>query len=49
MAQNTQPKSDPQNTSKPPENASAIIVLADGTVFYGQGVGAQTSAVGESR
>lgn len=32
---------------KPPTVASAVIVLADGTVFYGHGIGAQTSAVGE--
>ncbi len=32
---------------KPPKNASAIIVLADGSVFYGQGLGAQTTTVGE--
>ena len=35
------------STPKPPKNASAVIVLADGSVFYGQGVGAQTRTVGE--
>ena len=35
------------STPKPPKNASAVIVLADGSVFYGQGIGAQTKAVGE--
>ena len=34
-------------TSKPPEDASAVIVFADGTVLYGKGLGAQTVAVGE--
>ena len=36
-----------QTISKPPSNASAVIVFADGTTFYGQGIGAETSAVGE--
>ncbi len=36
-----------QPTSKPPKNASAIIVFADGTVLYGKGLGAETTAVGE--
>jgi len=31
----------------PPENATAALVLGDGTVFWGQGVGAEGSAVGE--
>lgn len=35
------------STSKPPKNASAVIVLADGSVFYGQGFGAETKTVGE--
>ena len=35
------------STPKPPKNASAVIVLADGSVFYGQGIGAETKAVGE--
>jgi len=35
------------STPKPPKNASAVIVLADGSVFYGQGIGAQTKTVGE--
>ncbi len=32
---------------KRPKNATAVIVLADGRVFWGRGIGAQTSAVGE--
>lgn len=40
-------KSNKQSTSEVPDNASAVIVLADGTVFYGHGVGAETSKVGE--
>lgn len=35
------------STPKPPKNASAVIVLSDGSVFYGQGIGAQTKTVGE--
>ena len=35
------------NTPKPPENASAVIVLSDGKTFYGKGLGAETQAVGE--
>ncbi|HTJ64387.1 MAG TPA: glutamine-hydrolyzing carbamoyl-phosphate synthase small subunit [Alphaproteobacteria bacterium] len=31
----------------PPPGATAALVLADGTVFWGQGVGAQGSTVGE--
>ncbi len=31
----------------PPEGTTAILVLADGTVFWGQGVGAEGRAVGE--
>jgi len=40
-------KSNKQSTSGAPDNASAVIVLADGTVFYGHGVGAETAKVGE--
>ena len=44
-------KKNKQSTSEVPqkaiEDASAVIVLADGTVFYGHGVGAETSKVGE--
>jgi len=40
-------KSNKQSTSDIPDNASAVIVLSDGTVFYGHGVGAETSKVGE--
>lgn len=36
-----------QPTSKPPKNASAVIIFADGTTFYGKGIGAETTAVGE--
>lgn len=32
---------------KQPSNATAVIVFADGTVFYGRGFGAETSSVGE--
>ena len=31
----------------PPEDATAALVLADGMVFWGQGVGAIGDAVGE--
>ena len=34
-------------TNHTPELATAAIILADGTVFYGRGIGAQTNAVGE--
>ena len=30
-----------------PEGATAVIVLADGTIFWGRGIGAATRAVGE--
>ena len=39
--------STPLSSVKPPKNASAVIVLSDGSVFYGQGIGAQTKTVGE--
>jgi carbamoyl-phosphate synthase small subunit len=32
---------------KQPENATAVIVTASGDVFWGQGIGAQTSSTGE--
>jgi carbamoyl-phosphate synthase small subunit len=32
---------------KPPRNATGIIVLADGSVFWGRGFGAETDNVGE--
>lgn len=35
------------SNAKPPKNASAVIVLADGSVFWGQGIGAATQTVGE--
>ena len=34
-------------TQSPPENATAALILVDGSVFWGQGVGAEGSAVGE--
>ncbi|MEC8200973.1 MAG: carbamoyl-phosphate synthase domain-containing protein, partial [Pseudomonadota bacterium] len=34
-------------TQTPPTNATAALVLGDGTVFWGQGVGVEGSAVGE--
>lgn len=34
------------NTKRPP-NATAVVVLSDGTIFWGRGFGAQTAAVGE--
>lgn len=33
--------------TKPPKDATAVIVLADGKTFYGKGLGAETHAVGE--
>ena len=33
--------------AKQPSDATAVIVFADGTVFYGRGFGAQTKSVGE--
>ena len=47
MAQFAPNKIKNQSTSKPPINASAVIVFADGTVLYGKGLGAETKAVGE--
>ncbi len=38
--------SDFSNIKRPP-NATAVIVLEDGTIFWGHGIGAQTSAIGE--
>lgn len=32
---------------KRPHNATAVIVLNDGSVFWGRGIGAQTRAIGE--
>ncbi|MFL2540905.1 MAG: glutamine-hydrolyzing carbamoyl-phosphate synthase small subunit [Candidatus Latescibacterota bacterium] len=34
-------------TQTPPENATAALILGDGSVFWGQGVGAEGNAVGE--
>ena len=36
-----------QAEPQPPEGATGALVLADGTVFWGTGLGAATSAVGE--
>lgn len=47
MSKNDTPIIKKQPTSKPPKNASAIIVFADGTMLYGKGLGAETTAVGE--
>lgn len=47
MAPSAPSKIDTQHTSKPPKDASAVIVFADGTVIYGKGLGAETTAVGE--
>ncbi|HIF25048.1 MAG TPA: carbamoyl-phosphate synthase small subunit [Micavibrio sp.] len=35
------------STIKQPENATAVIVLEDGTVIWGKGIGAEKSSVGE--
>ncbi len=35
------------NNVKRPPNATAVVILADGTVFWGNGFGAQTTSVGE--
>lgn len=32
---------------KRPQNATAVIVLNDGSLFWGRGIGAETSAIGE--
>ena len=37
----------PAHHSRRPPDCNAVLVLADGTVFWGQGVGATGSAVGE--
>ncbi|HAI28624.1 MAG TPA: carbamoyl phosphate synthase small subunit, partial [Thalassospira sp.] len=34
-------------THTPPPGASAVLVLADGSVFWGRGVGARGEVVGE--
>lgn len=47
MASNAPQNTKLQSTSKPPKNASAVIVFADGTVLYGKGIGAEKIAVGE--
>lgn len=36
-----------QASQDKPDNATAVLVFADGTVFYGRGVGAQTNKTGE--
>ncbi len=38
--------SDFSNTKRPP-NATAVIILCDGSIFWGQGIGAQSSSIGE--
>lgn len=35
------------STAKQPANATAVILFADGTTFFGRGFGAETKAVGE--
>ena len=35
------------STVKRPQNATGVIVLNDGTVYWGRGIGAETKAVGE--
>jgi len=35
------------STPKQPSDATAVVVFADGTTFYGRGFGAETKAVGE--
>ncbi len=32
---------------KPPQNATAVIILSDGTLFWGRGLGAEKKSVGE--
>ncbi|MGH1376461.1 MAG: glutamine-hydrolyzing carbamoyl-phosphate synthase small subunit [Alphaproteobacteria bacterium] len=32
---------------KPPQNATGVIVLSDGTLFWGHGIGAETQSIGE--
>ncbi len=34
------------NIKRPP-NATAVIILSDGSIFWGHGIGAQTSSIGE--
>ena len=35
------------STLKQPSNATAVILFADGTAFFGRGFGAETKSVGE--
>ena len=35
------------HTQTPPENATAALILGDGSIFWGQGLGAEGNAVGE--
>lgn len=37
----------PKSTATPPPYATAALVLADGTIFFGQGIGAKGTTVGE--
>ena len=41
------PKTEGAAQQAAPKNATAALVLADGTVFWGRGIGAQRTAVGE--
>ena len=36
-----------QASSQVPENATAVLVFGDGTVFYGRGIGAEVEKIGE--
>ena len=36
-----------KTSSTPPQNATAVIVFADGKTFYGKGLGVESQAVGE--
>ena len=47
MTDNTASSTQKQPPSHAPSDATAVIVFADGTTIYGQGLGAQTTAVGE--
>ena len=47
MAQDALPNIKNQSPSDIPKGASAVIVFADGTLIFGKGIGAETTAVGE--
>ena len=38
---------EPDENSVPPEGATAVLVLGDGSVFWGRGFGARRTTVGE--